>query len=587
MMHRALWLAGLLALVGCDDGGGEEPTPNPDGTFSMDGAVVVDRGAAADVGPAADRGLDLDRGSIADGAGPEPADGGRALDAATDGAVDAFFSPAAGADFTAYFHGGAGPGWPEPWVVAGGVQSATVEDGMGCLVPGLSNYSLARMFAPLDVESAEVTFSLRFSDVAHQGVGFYLRANGGYLRETEPRGAGYGVFIEGFRQAPGIGVWREVDGEEQDIRINFDPAFALRDGVRYRVRFRATRRDATTDLRAKIWPAAEPEPRGWHVEAQDATPELQGPASGIVVDSWNDWNPADPGPAERGATCIDDVVIYTMDNPLDGIRAAEPIAEGYQFTEGPAWDVANGRLLFTDIPGDTIHAWSPGEAAAPLITPSGNANGLALTPDGELIVCEHAGRVVRYDDPDAAPIPLATMFDGQPLHSPNDVAVRSTGTIYFTDPPYGRPGARPGPLPFLGVYRLRPGRALEVMYRAGLDERPNGIAFSAGEHQLFVTDTQRGTLTAWVSLPDQLSNRRVLAENLPFADGMAVAPDGTLFVTTGRGVVVLDGNGNEWGVIEVPRQPSNCTLAPDGTLYITARETVYRVRTSAPGLRSR
>lgn len=603
---RSIWLMAALTLGACDDGGdavdgGAVPDAAAPDAGPVDGSPAVDMAGALDatIDGGADAVADATSDAMTDAAMPDAApdvmfdamadaiapdaippdamlDAGAMPDAMPDATLDPDVGPPPPVEalYTADFEGGDAEGWPAPWVVSGGVDAATVADGMACLVPTLSGYSLGRMAAPLGARDVEVLFSLRFSDVARQGVGFYVRQNGAYLDQDDPPGSGYAVFVEGFR-GDGIGVWREVDGHEQDIRIVREGVPALVDGVRYRVRFRVTRRGGVTDLRARYWPEGEPEPRRWQVEATDDRPELQEAAAGIAIDSWNTWTSADPGPDVRPPTCVDDIEIRAIDNPLDALGPVELLAEGFVFTEGPLWLPDAGALLFTDIPADTIYRLVPGEAATPEVRPSGNANGLALNPDGMLVACEHAGQVVR--DPGGVRAVLASTFEGEPLHSPNDLAIRDDGTIWFTDPPYGRGGV-PGPLPFIGVFRITPDGALTAEHRGGLGERPNGVALSPDGQVLYVADTSAGALYAFDVAPDgALSDRRLMADGLPSADGMAVAPDGTIYVATGRGVVALDAEGNEWGVVEVPRQPSNCTLGPDGTLYVTAREGVYRV----------
>ncbi|MFN3196866.1 MAG: hypothetical protein ACE366_00420 [Bradymonadia bacterium] len=213
--------------------------------------------------------------------------------------------------FEASFDGPDGAEWPAPWSISGGVESATLEDGMACLVPSISDYSLGRMHAPLGATNVEVLFTLRFSHVRRQGIGFYVRQNGAYLATEDPAGTGYAIFIEGFR-GDGIGLWREVEGHEQDIDIHFNDALDLQDGVRYRVRFRAARQGDGTLLQGRIWPEDEAEPDTWQIEAQDDTRGLQDQPLGIAVDSWNNFDVEDPGPAVRGATCVDDISIRAL-----------------------------------------------------------------------------------------------------------------------------------------------------------------------------------------------------------------------------------------------------------------------------------
>lgn len=206
--------------------------------------------------------------------------------------------------FTEDFEGIAdGEPWPAPWVEAGGVLVADVQDGRGRLLPIISGYSLARMYAPISCVEAEGTFTFSFGDDQTQGVGVYLRQNGGYLQDTNPSGAGLAAFAESFRDPPGIAIWHEIDGEELQL-TPVTPA-AILAGETYSVRFRITQQDAaTTLLQSKVWAADEAEPTGWAVEVTDATPSLQGIAGGLAIDAW--------AALTRGAATemfIDDIVV--------------------------------------------------------------------------------------------------------------------------------------------------------------------------------------------------------------------------------------------------------------------------------------
>ena len=138
----------------------------------------------------------------------------------------------------------------------GSVETADLQGNRARFRPTLSNYSLARLHAPFDERDVEVELTLEFTDVTSQGLGFYVRQNGGYLQQTPTHGQGYAVFVEGFRASPGIGAWREVDGNEQEVQVHFDPALNFQNGVRYRVRFRvrgnctAARGSRATGIRA-------------------------------------------------------------------------------------------------------------------------------------------------------------------------------------------------------------------------------------------------------------------------------------------------------------------------------------------------
>jgi hypothetical protein len=197
-------------------------------------------------------------------------------------------SPADGGfSFTETFAASDGAPWPAAWQPLGGVASATVVGGRGRLAPVASGYSLARMGVSAAQRDFEVTFQLRFEDVATQGIGFYLRQNGHYLQATAAHGSGYAIFVEGFRGSR-MGVWREVDGVETEI-ANFTQFSApLRSNQTYAARFRVTQASAAaTKLQARLWDAAQPEPSVWQLDVNDATAGLQGALGGLAVDSYS------------------------------------------------------------------------------------------------------------------------------------------------------------------------------------------------------------------------------------------------------------------------------------------------------------
>jgi len=181
-----------------------------------------------------------------------------------------------------------GTGWPFPWVVAGNVALADVQSGEARLRPGPTGYSLARMAAPVATRDVDVRFVLRMEDATTQGVGFYVRQNGGYLTESNPDGAGYAVFVEGpFRGKAGVGVWMEVDGSEIE-RAHSTGVTGPASGSRYAVRFQVFQASvSSTTLRARFWPEGETEPAQWQVAYTDSTPSLQNLVGGLAVDSWS------------------------------------------------------------------------------------------------------------------------------------------------------------------------------------------------------------------------------------------------------------------------------------------------------------
>ena len=257
----------------------------------------------------------------------------------------------------------------------------------------------------------------------------------------------------------------------------------------------------------------------------------------------------------------------------------------FRFTEGPAWH-PDGYLVFSDIPADTIYALK-GDDVSVFRRPSGNSNGLAFDARGRLLACEHGNRRVSRTEAEGTVVPLAAHDNGKRLNSPNDLTVRSDGSVYFTDPPYGvRPEARE--LDYQGVYRVDPKGDLALL----IDDfvKPNGLAFSPDEKTLYVADTERDWLRAFdVEEGGGLGNGRVFhrfAGDEPFRpDGMKVDVLGNVYVAGRGGVRVLDPKGRHLETISTPEGASNLAFGgKDGrTLCVTARTSVYAVDVRHPG----
>lgn len=271
---------------------------------------------------------------------------------------------------------------------------------------------------------------------------------------------------------------------------------------------------------------------------------------------------------------------------IDKDARLEKVADGFQFTEGPVWNSA-GFLLFSDIPANQIVKFVPGAAPTAFRTPSGNSNGLTYDRAGRLLACEHSNRRVTRQEADGSLTVLASSYDGKKLNSPNDIVVRSDGTIYFTDPPYGIREEQKE-LPFQGVYKISPEGKLTLL--AQDFDRPNGIALSPDEKTLYVDDSARLHVRAFAVAPDgSISHGRILAElksaRQGVPDGMKVDRKGNLYVTGPGGVWVFDKRGKHLGTILMAELPANCGWgdADYRTLYLTARTGLYRIRLKIPG----
>lgn len=256
----------------------------------------------------------------------------------------------------------------------------------------------------------------------------------------------------------------------------------------------------------------------------------------------------------------------------------ELVAEGFEFTEGPVWSAKEG-VLFSDIPADLIYRADK----TVFRKPSGKSNGLTFDRQGRLIACEHWNRRVTRTEVDGSIMVLADSHDGKKLNSPNDVVVRSDGSIFFTDPTYGLEG-RPAELDFSGVYLIRPDGTVRLL--TSEFKYPNGLAFSPDETTLYIGDSGEGLVRSYAVAPDgTLGNGRLFC-TVPAPDGMKMDSRGRLWVTARDGVRVYRPTGEQAGIIEFPEQPANCAFGDEDmkTLYVTARHGLYKVRCGVAGL---
>ena len=279
----------------------------------------------------------------------------------------------------------------------------------------------------------------------------------------------------------------------------------------------------------------------------------------------------------------------------------ERVAGGFAFTEGPVWRA--GSLLFSDIPNQRIARWRRLPEGPELTTYArGYSNGLTLDRQGRVIAAEHDGRRVTRVADDGTRTVLAERFEGKRLNSPNDIVVKSDGSIYFTDPPYGvQPGIRGGtrppgwwkePIPGKeqpsnGVYRLAPDGALQIV--ADDFTLPNGLAFSPNESLLYIDDSAQKHIRAFTVRNDgSLNEGRVLldmaSDDPGVPDGLKVDEGGNVFCTGPGGVWVCGADGTLLGRIVLPELPANLAWGEDGSvLFVTARTSVYRLQTKTRG----
>jgi gluconolactonase len=271
----------------------------------------------------------------------------------------------------------------------------------------------------------------------------------------------------------------------------------------------------------------------------------------------------------------------------------EKLATGCIFTEGPLWHRREKYLLFSDMPGDHLRRWSEKDGVTTFRKPCNKSNGLAWDLQGRLLACEHASSHLTRTEPDGRITVLASHHEGKELNSPNDLAVKSDGAIYFSDPSYGRMEhfgrPREPQLAFRGVYRLSPdGKTLALL--ASDFGQPNGVCFSPDERTLFVNDTEKQHIRAFdVQADGSVANSRVWAktvgEGAGAPDGMKIDSAGNLYSCGPGGIHVFAADATCLGVIQVPEYTSNFCWGDDDlkSLFITASTSVYRIRIATPG----
>jgi gluconolactonase len=287
--------------------------------------------------------------------------------------------------------------------------------------------------------------------------------------------------------------------------------------------------------------------------------------------------------------------------------AIEIISEGYEWSEGPLWIPSQKMLLWSDVPKNTVYKWTEEKGTEVYLAPSGytgttpsespepGSNGLTLNQDNRLVLCQHGDRRIAImdaplDNPSPTFVTVANQYDGKKFNSPNDLAYRSNGDLFFTDPPYGLPKNIDDPtkeIPFQGVYKIT--TTGEVILLVDTLTRPNGIALTPDEKTLVVanSDMEKVIWYAFDFTPgDSLTNARILYDATEIAKTERGAPDGFKFDKAGNmfasgpgGVWIFDKNGKVIGKIKLPNAAANTALSDDDkTLFITNDMYVLRVK---------
>lgn len=302
--------------------------------------------------------------------------------------------------------------------------------------------------------------------------------------------------------------------------------------------------------------------------------------------------------------------IERLDPALDALlppgTKVEQLAEGFNWSEGPTW--FQDSVVFSDVPENVIYRWKPGTTKAEVfMKPSGmlnpregfreqGSNGLGVDAQGRLIICQHGERRLARVEKDGTQTALADKFEGKRFNSPNDLAIRKDGGIYFTDPPYGLDKLNDSPLKeldFNGVFHVAPdGKVRAVVKDLTF---PNGVGLSPDEKTLYVavSDGKAPRIMAYDVQPDgSVENGRVFFDAKPVqapgrkgsCDGLKVDAQGNVWATGPGGVLVISPAGKHLGTILTGQPTGNCCWGGDGsTLYITADMFLYGVKTAVKG----
>ena len=315
--------------------------------------------------------------------------------------------------------------------------------------------------------------------------------------------------------------------------------------------------------------------------------------------------------------------VVRLDPALADIIAADAKVEllkgdYFGFVEGPVWvqEGRTGYLLFSDVAANAIYKWTPEGKVSVFLERSGytgtdtanvggqsfngrlhlivfGSNGITLDRQGRVVFATHGDRTIARLEKDGTRTVLADKYDGKRLNSPNDLVMKSNGSLYFTDPPGGLRGGARSPakeLPYSGVFLLKDGKLQALVQDP--EGFPNGIALSPDEKYLYVNGARK-IMRYEITADDAIANGQLFvdmtADPAPGGtDGMKVDEKGNVYCTGAGGVWIISPAGKHLGTIRLPEPAANLAFgdADSKSIYFTARQSLYRIRVKIPGVRS-
>lgn len=286
----------------------------------------------------------------------------------------------------------------------------------------------------------------------------------------------------------------------------------------------------------------------------------------------------------------------TLEKIVSPNAKVEKLADGFNFLEGPIWDKKNNRLIFSEVGGNKLHQWNAKDGVSIFLDPSYYAGGNVLDREGNIISCQGGARQIAKIKPDQSMEILANSWEGKKFNSPNDVVVKSDGTIWFTDPDYGllaAYGEKANDFREIDKYHIfvfdPKSKNVKSVY-ANLS-KPNGLVFSKDEKKLYVGNSKEGDrklIVFEVSSDNQLKNKKILAniESKTWGiDGLKMDASENLYAACGDGINIFTFNGQLIGKINTDFEVTNlCFGGKDNqTLFLTGHESLYKIHLNVKG----